>query len=110
MKEPNETGAPRLDAAYIREVLRAQAKAARDPVVETAEGLVKVTIDQHLSVLAIEFLDESLDRATRTALQQATADAINGALRKAVLAKAEALKRVEKQLDWRELIRGGARE
>jgi hypothetical protein len=31
-------------------------------------------------------------------------------LRKAVLAKAEALKRVEKQLDWRELIRGGGRE
>jgi len=33
-------------------------------------------------------------------------------LRKAVLAKAEAeaVKRVEKQLDWRELIRGGGRE
>lgn len=106
MKESNPNTASRLDHDRIRTVLEAQANAAGEPVIETADNLVKVTVDQHMHVRAIEFLDSSLDPAKRAALQDATANAINHAMRKAVLAKAEALKQVERQLDWRELIRG----
>jgi DNA-binding protein YbaB len=93
--------------ARVREVLRAEAAAADTPVIETAAGLVRVKVDGRLRVQAVEFLETSMDDKARFELQQATVDALNVAMAKVVLAKAEALKRVQEQLDWKALVQGG---
>jgi DNA-binding protein YbaB len=99
----------KFDISDVRRILKDGAHAAQQPVVETAAGLVEVTMDGHLCVQAVEFLDCSLDAGGRAALQQATIDAVNGAIRKAVLAKAEAFVKVQERLDWKTLIRDTGR-
>jgi DNA-binding protein YbaB len=99
----------KFDISDVRRILKDGAHAAQQPVVETAAGLVEVTMDGHLRVQAVEFLDCSLDTETRAALEKATADAVNGAMRKAVLARAEAFTKVQEQLDWKRLIRDTGR-
>ena len=86
---------------------RAEAAKAAEPVVETVAGLVRVTVDGHLRVHAVEFLGHAVDAKTREALQRATADAINSAVTKVVQSRAEAVVRVQAQLDWRTLVGGG---
>jgi DNA-binding protein YbaB len=98
-----------FDISDVRRILKEGARAAQRPVVETAAGLVEVTMDGHLRVQAVEFLDYSLDAETRVALQKAIVDAVNGAIRKAVLAKAEAFTKAQERLDWKTLIRDPAR-
>jgi DNA-binding protein YbaB len=99
----------KFDISDVRRILKDGAHSAQRPVVETAAGLVEVTMDGHLRVQAVEFLDYSLDAETRVALQKATVDAVNGAIRKAVVAKAEAFAKVQERLDWKTLIRDTGR-
>ena len=96
-----------LDISRIREVLQAEAAKAAEPVVETAAGLVRVTMDGNLRVQTVEFLGDGVDAKAREALQRATADAVNSAVRKVVQSRAEAVARVQAQLDWRALVGGG---
>ena len=95
----------KFDISDVRRILKDGAQAAQQTVVETAGGLVEVTMDGHLRVQAVRFLDRSLDAKTREALEKATVDAVNGAMRKAVLAKTEAFAKVQERLDWKTLIR-----
>jgi len=95
----------KFDISDVRRILKEGAHAAQQPVVETAAGLVEVTMDGHLRVQAVQFLDRSLDAKTRAALEKATVDAVNAAMRKAVLAKAEAFAKIREQLDWKNLVR-----
>jgi DNA-binding protein YbaB len=96
-----------LDVSRIREVLQAEAAKAAEPVVETVPGLVRVTMDGNLRVQAVELLGDGADAKAREALQRAIADAFNGAVRKIVQSRAEAVTRVQAQLDWRALVGGG---
>lgn len=102
MKDPNT-----LDISRIREVLQAEVGQAAEPVIETVAGLVRVTVDGNLRVQAVEFLGDAVDAKAREALQRATADALNSAVRNVVRSRAEAVSRVQAQLDWRTLVGGG---
>jgi len=94
-----------MNISDVRRILKDGAHAAQQPVVETAAGLVEVTVDAHLRLQAVRFLEYSLPAETRAALEQATVDAVNAAMRKAVLSRSEAFKKVQDQLDWKTQIR-----
>jgi len=101
MKEHDEDVRLGDDVLRVREILQAHTSAAKTPTVETVDGLVQVTVDPHLRVLRVEFLDGSLDPVKRLALQKATADAVNAAMQKVVLSTSEALMHLEKKIDWK---------
>ncbi len=99
---------PDHDLAKIQATLDSQAKQPNQTTATSSDGRVRVTVDQRLHVTAVEFLDKSIHSDTKVALGNATAEAVNDALLKAVLAASEALAQLKPRLDLENLQSGGA--
>jgi len=86
---------------HVRELLDAHAAQAKSEFTETVDGQVSVTVDSRLQVTAVRLLDQSIAESVRVELEKAIAEAVNGARRRAVLSKADALSGFRKSGEWK---------
>jgi hypothetical protein len=98
MEQPHQPPPFTVEVQDVSEALRRFVERTSDVFEATADGLVRVRVGSSMTVVAVEYLDPSLDDRVRQALEVATQSAVNGALKKALFAATQALSELNEKV------------
>jgi DNA-binding protein YbaB len=93
----------------LRELLQAHAQRRDVAVTEKVEGILSVTLDAQMRVVAAKVLDGSVDAAVRASLEQAIVEAVNRGMTRVVQTATEALQGLQQSAEWRQAAEDIAR-